>query len=113
MEKKIFSDDEVFEQIKPASRKAYKKCWKKYISSSMPAILGMASRLGGFKTISEHPLVEVDVEMDMEMEKDPLDIKPIMQEIEEYIVLEEDPEMYAMDGMELVSVPGPVKGRIE
>ena len=25
MEKKIFSDEEVFEQIKPASRKAYKK----------------------------------------------------------------------------------------
>jgi hypothetical protein len=28
MEKKIFCDEEVFEQIKPASRKAYKKCWK-------------------------------------------------------------------------------------
>jgi hypothetical protein len=27
--KKIFSD-EVFEQIKPASRKAYKKCWKEF-----------------------------------------------------------------------------------
>jgi hypothetical protein len=30
MEKKIFSDEEVFEQIKPASRKAYKKCWKEF-----------------------------------------------------------------------------------
>ncbi len=37
-------------------------------------------------------------------EEDPLDIKPIMQEIEEYIVLEEDPEIYAMAGMELVPV---------
>jgi hypothetical protein len=30
MEKKIFSDEEVFEQIKPASRKAYEKCWKEF-----------------------------------------------------------------------------------
>ena len=30
MEKKIFSDEEVFEQIKPASRKAYKKWWKEF-----------------------------------------------------------------------------------
>ncbi len=36
------------------------------------------------------------------MEKDPLDTK-------EYIVLEEDPEMYAMAGIELV----PVQVRIE
>jgi hypothetical protein len=36
--------------------------------------------------------VEVEMEMDMEMEKDPLDIKPMMQEIEEYIILEEDPK---------------------
>jgi hypothetical protein len=28
--KKIFSDEEVFEQIKLASRKAYKKCWKEF-----------------------------------------------------------------------------------
>ncbi len=28
--KKIFPDEEVFEQIKPASRKAYKKCWKEF-----------------------------------------------------------------------------------
>ncbi len=41
----------------------------------------------------------------MEMEKDPLDMKPMMQEIEECTVLEEDPEMYAMAGMELVPVP--------
>ena len=46
---------------------------------------------------------------------DPLGIKPTMQETEEYIVLEEDPEMYAMAGMELVPVPAPVpaQGRIE
>ncbi len=43
----------------------------------------------------------------MEKEKDTLDIKPMMQEIEECIVLEEDPKMYAMDGIELVPVPVP------
>ncbi len=43
------------------------------------------------------------------MEKDPLDSKPMMHEIEE------DPEMYAMAGIELVTVPSPVpvQGRIE
>jgi hypothetical protein len=51
----------------------------------------MASRLGGFEVLSLS-VVEVEVEM----EKDPLDIKSIRQEMEEYIVLEEDPEMYAM-----------------
>ncbi len=78
---------------------------QEYISSSKPAILGMASRLGGFKgfeALSQDPVVEVEVEM----EKDPLDTK-------EYIVLEEDPEMYAMAGIELVPVPGPVQERIE
>ncbi len=30
MEKKIFSDEEVFEQIKPKSRKAVVKCWKEF-----------------------------------------------------------------------------------
>jgi hypothetical protein len=78
---------------------------QEYISSSKPTILGMASRLGGFEALSEDPLVEVDVEK----EKDTLDIKPMMQEIEECIVLEEDPEMYAMAGIELV----PVQARIE
>jgi hypothetical protein len=63
-----------------------------YISSSKSAILGMASRLGGFEALSEDPLVEVDVEK----EKGTLEIKPMKQEIEECIVLEEDPEMYAM-----------------
>ena len=31
MDKKIFSDEEVFEQIKPASRKAYQKCWLQFL----------------------------------------------------------------------------------
>ncbi len=73
---------------------------QEYISSSKPAILGMASRLGGFEgfeALSQDPVVEVE----MEKEKDPLDTK-------EYIVLEEDPEMYAMAGIELVPVPAPV-----
>jgi integrase len=77
---------------------------QEYISSSKPAILGMASRLGGFEALSEDPVVEVDVEK----ENDTLDIKPMMQEIEEFIVLEEDPEMYAMAGIELLPVPAPV-----
>ncbi len=49
----------------------------------------------------------------MEKEKDTLDIKPMMQEIEECMVLEEDPEMYAMAGIELVPVTVPVQARIE
>jgi hypothetical protein len=68
---------------------------QEYISSSKPAILGMACRLGGFEALSQDPVVDVEVEM----EKDPL---------EEYIVLEKDPEMYAMAGIELVPVPAPV-----
>jgi hypothetical protein len=44
--------------------------------------LDMASMLGGFEALSQDPVVEVEVEMEM----DPLDIKPVMQEIEEYIV---------------------------
>ncbi len=67
----------------------------------------MASRLGGFEALSQDPVVEVEVEM----EKDPLDTKSIRQEMEEYIILEEDPEMYAMVGIELVPVP--VQERIE
>ncbi len=42
--------------------------------------MDMASRLGGFEALSQDPVVEVEVEMEM----DPLDIKPMMQEIEEY-----------------------------
>jgi integrase len=30
MEKRVVSDAEVFEQIKPVSRKAYEKCWKRF-----------------------------------------------------------------------------------
>jgi hypothetical protein len=81
--------------------------YQEYIYSSKPAILGMASRLGGFEALSQDPVVEVEVEM----EKDPLDTKSIRQEMEEYIILEEDPEMYAMVGIELVPVP--VQERIE
>ncbi len=44
-------------------------------------------------------------------------LKPMQQEMDEYIVLEEDPKMYAMAGLELVPVPNPVtsdrQGRIE
>jgi len=52
------------------------------------------------------------VEVDVEKENDTLDIKPMMQEIEEFIVLEEDPEMYAMAGIELVPVPAPVPASV-
>ncbi len=53
------------------------------------------------------------MEVDVEKEKDTLDIKPMMQEIEECMVLEEDPEMYAMAGIELVTLTVPVQVRIE
>jgi hypothetical protein len=85
---------------------------QEYISSSKPAILGMASRLGGFEALSQDPVVEVEMEKAPEM-----DIKPMQQDMEEYIVLEEEPEIYAMAGLELVPVPNPVtsdrQGRIE
>ncbi len=46
-----------------------------------------------------------------------MDIKPMQQEMDEYIVLVEDPDVYAMAGLELVTVPNPVtsdrQGRIE
>ncbi len=74
------------------------------ISSSKPAILGMSSRLGGSEALSQDPMLEMEVEM----ETDPLDIKSLRQEMEEYIVLEEDPEMYAMARIELVPVPAAV-----
>ncbi len=87
---------------------------QEYMSSSKPAILSVASRLRVFEARSEDPLVEVDVEK--EKEKDTLDIKPMMQEIEECIVWEGDPEMYAIARIELVPVPVPVhcvQARIE
>ena len=46
--------------------------------------------------------MEVDVEM--EEDKEVAQEDPLKQEMEEFIILEEDPEMYAMAGMELVSV---------
>jgi hypothetical protein len=85
---------------------------QEYISSSKPAILGMASRLWWFEALSQETVVEV------EMEKAPeVAIKPMQQEMDEYTVLEEDPKMYAMASLELVPVPNPVtsdrQGRIE
>jgi integrase len=76
---------------------------QEYISSSKPAILGMASRLGAFEALTQDPVVEVEVEMEEAQEVAQED--PLKQEMEEFIILEEDPEMYAMAGMELVSVP--------
>jgi hypothetical protein len=97
MEKKIFSDEEVFElQMQgplpslPASQQSW--AWQ--------------AGLGGLR-LSQDPVVEVEVEM----EKGPLDTRSIRQEMEEYIVLEEDSEMYAMAGIQLVPVP--VQERIE
>jgi hypothetical protein len=57
------------------------------ISSSKPAILGMASRLGGFEALPGDPWWR------WTWRRDTLDIKPMMQEIDECMVLEEDPEM--------------------
>ena len=75
---------------------------QEYISSSKPAILGMASKLGAFEQVlSQDPVVEVDVEVE--------EAKEVAQEDPfkemEFIVMEEDPEMYAMAGIQLVSVP--------
>ena len=81
---------------------------QEYISSSKHAIKGMASKLGAFEQIlSQDPVVEVDVEME--------EAKEVAQEVAqedplkemEFIVMEEDPEMYAMAGIQLVSVPVP------
>ncbi len=72
---------------------------QEYISSSKHG-----KQAWGFEALSEDPLVEVD----MEKEIDTLDIKPMTQEIEECIFLEEDPVMYAMAGIELVPAPAPV-----
>ena len=74
---------------------------QEYISSSKPAILGMAIRLGAFEALSQDPVVEVEEAQEM-------DNKAMKQEMEEFIVLEEDPKLYAMAGMELVPVPTPV-----
>jgi len=87
---------------------------QEYISSSKPAILGMASKLGAFEQIlSQDPVVEVDVVMEEAKEE----AKEVAQEDPlkemEFIVMEEDPEMYAMAGIELVSVPVSVPGSIE
>ena len=89
---------------------------QEYISSSKPAILGMASKLGAFDAIlSQDPVVEVEVEMEEAQEVGKKQEEEEKIEMEEYIVLEEDPELYAMAGMELVPVPTavPVQGTIE
>ena len=75
---------------------------QEYISSSKPAILGMASRLGAFEALSQDPVVEVE-------EAQEVDNKTMKQEMEEFIVLEEDPEMYAMAGIEPVPTAVPVQ----
>jgi hypothetical protein len=43
--------------------------------------------LRGLRPSLKTPVVEVALEVEMEMEKDQLDIKPMMQKIEEYIIL--------------------------
>ncbi len=88
----------------PTSRKAYKKCWKEFKEIN-PEINFEEGRPGEeaivwFEALSQDPVVEV------EMEKDPLDTK-------DYIVFDEDPEMYAMAGKELVPVPAPVPAPVQ
>ena len=61
--------------------------------------MDMASRLGGFEALSQDPVVEVEVEMEKAPE---VDIKPMQQEMEECIVLEKGPKMYAIAGLEIV-----------
>jgi hypothetical protein len=94
---------------------------QEYISTSKPAILGMASRLGAFDQVfSQDPVVEVDVEIEEAPEadnkiEDPLEVDNniMKQEMEEFIVLEEDPEMYAMAGIEPVTMAVPVQCTVE
>ena len=79
---------------------------QEYISTSKPAILGMANRLGAFEQIlSQDPVVEVDVEM--EEDKEVAQEDPLKQEMEEFIILEEDPELYAMAGMDFMPLSNP------
>jgi len=83
---------------------------QEYISSSKTAILSMANKLAAFEQIlTQDPVVEVDVEVEdvkeaQEVEQDPLKQEE-KNEMEEWIVLDEDPELYAMAGMEIVPVP--------
>ncbi len=50
----------------------------------------------------------VEVEVEMTMDKAPeVDIKPIKQKMEECTILEEDPEMYAMAGLEPCACASP------
>jgi hypothetical protein len=82
---------------------------QEYISSSKPAILGMASKLGAFEEVlSQEPVVEVDVEVEEAQEVGKDTKEEVKTEMEEYIVLEEDPELYAMAGL-----PVPVQVDIE
>ncbi len=46
-------------------------CNGRFFLMRRPTILGMASRLEGFEGLSQDPVVEVDMEVEMEMEKDP------------------------------------------
>jgi len=69
---------------------------------------------------SQDPVVEVDVEIEEAPEvdnkiEDPLEVDNniMKQEMEEFIVLEEDPEMYAMAGIEPVTMAVPVQCTVE
>ena len=66
----------------------------------------MASKLGAFEELlSQDPVVEVDVEVEEAQEVGKDTKQEVKTEMEEYIVLEEDPELYAMAGFEVVPVP--------
>ena len=83
---------------------------QEYISTSKPAILGMANRLAG---PVEAPKVEPEREVELELETKIHDnmaqevcITP-KQELNEYIILEKDPEMYAMAGLDFMPLSNP------
>jgi hypothetical protein len=73
-----------------------------YISTSKPAIMSMASRLGGPVVAFDMDVPEVEVEVEVEREvSEEMAVKSQLQEMVEFVVMEEDQEMLAMAGIEL------------
>jgi hypothetical protein len=73
--------------------------------------VGMASRFAGPpEALKMDPEVEREVEVKTinTIAAQEVDFKPMEQGMEEYIVLEEDPEMYSAAGLEFMPMPSPI-----
>ena len=71
----------------------------------------MASRFAGPpEALKMDPEVEREVEVKTinTIAAQEVDFKPMEQGMEEYIVLEEDPEMYSAAGLEFMPMPSPI-----